>query len=340
MKETNKEDKIGDALERLQKKYGEGVVIQPDEESEFKVEFYPTGSYGIDTMMGAGLPKGRIIEIYGEPSAGKSVLTTFLMAQIQKGGGRVALIDAEHAFDSAYAKNIGLDTSKLFISQPTDLEEAMDVVRELVKTGEFDIITIDSVAALTPRAELEGEEMLKEGGMALQARLLGKSLRILTSEISKSKTTVIFINQVRDKVGVFYGAKTSTPGGKALKFFSSVRLDVVRGEKFLDKNEEQIGNELKITAVKNKVGKPFKRTSIDLYYTQGIDLFADTLDFGEKCGVIEKSGNTYTFKDNKLGVGRDNAKKYLSNNIEVYNAVRTAIDNTLKHDDKRETKNA
>lgn len=253
-------------------------------------------------------------------NSGKSTLATFLMAQVQKNGGRAALIDAEFAFDAGYARTIGLDISKLILSQPGCLEEAMDVLNGLVKSNGLDIIVIDSVAALVPRSEIEGEEMLKDS-MAVQARLMGKALRIVTGSIARSKTIVIFINQTRDKVGVFYGAKTTQPGGKALKFFASVRIDVKKGDKIEGSDKELIGYTLKTTMVKNKVGYPWRQAMFDLYFGTGVDLMADAVDYGEKIGIIEKTGNSYAFGDVKLGIGRANAIKTLKGNNKLYSEV-------------------
>lgn len=319
------QDKVEDALSRLQKKYGDDVLMQLDKEIDFKVDWVSTGCYGLDELVGKGIPRGRIIEVFGAESGGKSTLSLFLMAQLQKKGGRVALIDAENAFDGTYAANIGLDISKLLVSQPTTLEESMDIIKELVETGAFDMIVVDSVSALVPKSEIEGDDFMKDT-MAIQARLMSRALRILAGPISKSKTIVIFINQIRDKVGVFFGAKTTTSGGRALKFFSSVRLEVSKGPK-IEKGETQIGNEIIVTAVKNKVGFPWKKATLDLYYAKGIDLYSDTLDFGEKVGAIKKVGNTYSFGEVVLGVGRDKAKKALVEDEKIYQEVRLAIDN-------------
>ena len=323
--EITTEDKVEDALARLQKKYGNDVLMQLDKEIDFKVDWVSTGCYGLDDLIGKGMPRGRIIEVFGAESGGKSTLSLFLMAQLQKQGGRVALIDAENAFDGSYAANIGLDTSKLLVSQPTTLEESMDIIKELVETSSFDMIVVDSVSALVPKSEVEGEDFMKDT-MAIQARLMSRALRVLSGPISKSKTIVIFINQIRDKVGVFFGAKTTTSGGRALKFFSSVRLEVSKGPKIEGKNETQIGNQIIVTAVKNKVGFPWKKTTLDLYYAQGIDLFSDTLDFGEKLGAIKKVGNTYSFGDITLGVGRDKAKKAITDDENLCADIRIAID--------------
>ena len=326
---------VEDAVEKLQKKYGDSVLLQMDADVDFKVEAIPTGCFSLDEAFGCGgLPRGRIIEVFGQESSGKSTLTTFLISQIQKGGGRAALIDAENAFDGDYARAIGVDISKLMVAQPGTLEECMDITRELVQTGAFDIIVVDSVAAMVPKSELEGEEMLKES-MAVQARLMGKALRILTGPIAKSKTVVIFINQLRSKVGIFFGKKETTPGGKALKFFSSVRIDVQKGEKILGKDDEQIGNWMNLTMVKNKVGLPWRKASFELYYKKGIDLIGDTLDYAEKIGIVKKTGNTYSFDksgvDLKLGVGRENAKKFLNNNPGTVTLIRKDIEEHVKN---------
>ena len=311
MKKIEENEVVEEALNKLQKKYGKDVLIQMDSDLDFHVERIQTGCYSLDEALGGGLPRGRIIEVFGKESSGKSTLTTFLIAQIQKAGGRCAIIDAEMAFDGGYAKAIGVDVSKLMVSQPGSLEEGMDVLRELVNTKAFDIVVIDSVAALVPKSEIEGEEMLKDS-MAVQARLLGKALRILAGEISKSKTVVIFINQIRDKIGTFYGAKTVTPGGRALKFFSSIRMDVSAGDKILGKNDEQIGNWLKIKMAKNKTAPPWREAEFELFYAKGIDLVGDTFDYGVKTGIIKKKGNTYWYDGIELGVGRDKAKDRLN----------------------------
>jgi len=325
MTEKEKSSAIEGALAQLHKKYGKDSVLELDKDINIEVEAVSTGCFSLDEAFGCGgLPRGRIIELFGQESSGKSTLATFFMAQIQKNGGKAALVDAEFAFDANYARNIGLDTNKLILSQPTCLEEAMDVVDKLVKSQAIDIIVVDSVASLVPRSELEGEEMLKET-MAVQARLMGKALRILTGSIARSRTVVIFINQVREKVGLVFGQKETTPGGKALKFFSSVRIDVKKGDKIEGKDKELIGYVLKSTMVKNKVGYPWKVANFDLYFGDGIDLTADALDYGEKKGVIKKVGNTYSFKDKKLGVGRDQAKKFLQGDPKTYEEVRGEI---------------
>ncbi len=323
--EEDKEKAIEEAISQLQKKYGKSAVLQMNDDVSFEVEAVSTGCFSLDDVFDCGgLPRGRIIELFGEESSGKSSLAIFLMAEIQRNGGKAALIDAEHAFDKEYSRRIGLDVTKLIVSQPDTLEEAIDVVSKLVSSQGIDIIVVDSVAAMVPKAELEGDEILKDT-MALQARLMGKALRILTGAVSKSNTIVIFINQLREKIGIFYGKKEITPGGKALKFYASVRLEVRKGTKIEGKDKEQIGNALHITAVKNKVGYPWKSTDIDLYYGTGIDLTGDTFDYGEKIEVLTKTGNTYTYGNFRLGVGREQVKTFLKNNNEIYEKIRKEI---------------
>lgn len=320
---------IEDALKKLRKQYGEGAVLTEDSLPE-KVETVPSGSYALDYVLGKGLPRGRIIEIFGQESSGKSTLCSFIIAQVQKRGGKCVYIDAEQAFDAEYARKIGVDTKGLLLAQTGTLEEAMDVVRAFVVTNEIDLIVVDSVAALTPKDEVEREEMLKDT-MGLQARKLGTSLRILSPLIGKSRTTVIFINQTRDKIGIVYGNPETTPGGKALKFFSSVRLNVRKGEKY-EKDGEQIGNEITVTAVKNKVAAPFRKRSIALYYGTGIDLDSDLFNEAVDRGVIGKSGNTYSYEGKSLGVGRDKALSTFKADVETPTLVREAVDTIIGHE--------
>lgn len=335
MNEKEKAKSIEDALALLHKKYGKESVIEMDKDMNIEVEAVSTGCFALDEALGCGgLPRGRIIELFGQESSGKSTMATFLMAQIQKTGGKAALIDAEFAFDVNYAKAIGLDTSKLILAQPGCLEEAMDVLSGLVKSNAVDIVVVDSVASLVPRSELEGEEMLKDT-MAVQARLMGKALRILTGSIARSRAIVVFINQVREKVGVFYGQKETTPGGKALKFFSSVRIEVKKGDKIEGKDKELIGHVLKVTMVKNKVGYPWKSASFELYFGTGIDLEADALCYGEKMGVIKKAGNSYSFGDHKLGVGIEQAKKWLKDHPEIFDKLVLDIKKAVKSKGKQ-----
>lgn len=320
---------LAEAAANLKKKYGYDVVMEMDKNMDFKVDTVSTGCYSLDAAFGKGIPRGRIIELFGQESSGKSTLSQFIIANIQRNGGKAALIDVENAFDGEYAKNIGVKVEDLLVAQPATLEESFDVVKELVETNAVDIIVVDSVAALVPKSEAEGEEMLKDS-MAVQARLMSKALRILTGPISKSKTIVIFINQIREKVGIMFGKKETTPGGKALKFFASVRIEVSKGEAIKDSDDKQIGNWLKATMVKNKVGFPWQKAEFELYYGSGVDLFGDTLDYGERIGVIKKTGNSYTFGEIKLGNNRGNAKNKLKDDEELYLNVRKAIDEAIK----------
>ena len=325
---------MSEALAKLRKTYGDGVILQSNDTPK-DIEVIPTNCFAIDRLLGCGgLPRGRVIEVFGQESSGKSTLCLFLAAQVQKAGGTVAYVDVENAYEASYAKKIGVQTEKIMVAQSETLEEAFDTIRALAETNEVDLIIVDSVAALTPRSELEGDDMLKET-MALQARLLGKAMRIITGPISRSRTIVIFINQLRMKVGVFWGNPEVTPGGKALKFFSSIRLSVAKGEKILGKKDEQIGNTIKITAVKNKVGFPFRKGSFDLYYGEGVDLVADTLDTAEELKVVKKSGNTYEFEGAKIGVGRDQVIEVLKGSPELYARVLAATKEAVLKENKK-----
>lgn len=327
---------LKEKMEELRKKYGDNIVLTGKESVE-KIEMSSTGSYAMDELLGGGIPKGRIIELFGEPSQGKSSISLFLAAQIQKKGGTVAYIDAENTYDVNYAEKLGVDTSKLIISQIETLEQAFDVIKSLTETNEIDLIIVDSVAGLVPKSEIEEDssEMLKDT-YAVQARLLSKALRIITGPIARSKSSVIFINQTRSKVGQFYGAKETSVGGKALKFYSSIRLSVSTVEKIKASNEDIIGSVLKITAVKNKCAFPFKSGTINLYFGKGIDLYGDTLDYGEKIEVIKKTGNTYTFGEIKLGVSREKAKDFLVNNEEIYQQIRKEINDKNEKNSKKD----
>jgi len=320
---------LEEARAKLQKQYGESVILQQDSVPE-KIDVVPTGCFALDDLLGCGgLPRGRIIEIYGEMSSGKSTLCLYLASQVQKNGGTVAYLDNENAYDRQYAELLGVDTSQLLLSQPTTLEETFDIIRAYTEANCVDLIVVDSVAAMVPKTELEGEEMLKDS-VALQARLLGKGLRILTGPVGRSSTIVIFINQTRSNVGIMYGPKDTTPGGKALKFFSSVRLNVKKGERIEGNGKEQIGNTIKITATKNKVGFPYRSGSFDLYYGEGVDLVSDTLEYGVSTGVVELSGNTYSYGEKKLGVGREKAKTALREDEKLFNEVRKKVYKALK----------
>lgn len=315
---------VDDALAAMTKKYGDDISIIDEDLDVSEVKVIPTGSFGLDDVFGChGMPRGRLIELFGQESSGKSTLSQYIMGVVQKAGGRVALIDAEFSYDPRYTASIGVDVSKLLVTQPLHLEAAMETLLELIKTNAFDLIVVDSVAAMAPMAEMEGD-FLKDT-MGLQARKLGAALRILKGHASKSKTTVIFINQLRDKIGVLWGKKETTPGGKALKFYASVRLEVHKGDKIEDDKKAQIGNFIVVKGVKNKVGFPWVETKLELYYGKGISAEGDTVDFGEKIGVIHKSGNTWMFGDKKLGVGREQAKASLEKDPELYKEIREAI---------------
>ena len=308
---------IEEAVKSLKKQYGNSVILESSDTPQ-KIEAISTNCFAIDRLLGCGgIPKGRICEVFSEPSAGKSSLCLFFAAQVQKAGGKVFYVDAENSYEASYAKSLGVDTKQLMVSQSETLEEAFDVIRALAETKKIDLIIVDSVSALVPKSELEGEEMLKDT-MAVQARLLSKALRIINGPISRSNTILIFINQTRSKVGNFWGNPEVSSGGKALKYYSSIRLNVAKGDKILNKRGEQIGNTVNITAVKNKVGFPFKKGSFDLYYGIGVDLFADTFDTAIELKVLKKEGNTYEYDGIKLGVGREQAITTLKSSPEVY----------------------
>lgn len=336
-KETKIPDATQEALAELRKKYGNDVVIQAQDEPRH-IESIPTGCFAVDRLLGCGgLPRGRIIEMYGEPSSGKSATSLYFVSQIQKAGGTCVFIDAEYAFNSEFATSIGVDVKKLFVAQPTTLEEAMDTVRAFIAANTIDLIVVDSVAALVPKNELEGDEMLKDS-VAEQARLMNKALRILTGEVARSKTVVIFINHLKEKILTGYGAawgdKTTTPGGKALKFYSSVRLAIAKGEKLKGAKELQIGNVVNVTAVKNKVGFPWRKGKFDLYYASGVDLEADTLDTAEDLGVVKRTGAAYTFGEDKLGSGRDSIIASLKTDRETYDKLHKATAEAVKNEKK------
>ena len=324
---SEKDAAIFEALAKLRKQYGDDVVVQQTDEP-VKIDAIPTGCFAIDRLLGCGgLPRGRIIEMYGEPSSGKSATSLYFMSQMQKAGKTCVLIDAEYAFNADFAAKIGVDTKKLFVSQPDTLEEAMDTVRAFVASNAIDLIVVDSVAALVPKKEVEGEEMLGPR-VALQAQQMNKALRILTGEVARSKTVVIFINHLKEKIltgyGSQWGEKTTTPGGKALKFYASVRLAVAKGEKITGSNDTQIGNIVRVSATKNKVGFPYRKGQYELYYESGVNQEADTLDTALELKVVSKDGNTFTFGEVKLGVGREKSIDALKKDQELYEKIRKA----------------
>lgn len=299
-------------LKELRKKYGDDSIMKLGEKKHINVEAISTGSIQIDRALGInGLPKGRIVEIYGPESSGKTTIALQTVASVQKNGGTAAFIDVEHALDPAYAKKLGVDVEELIISQPDSGEEALDITESLIKTGQIDVVVVDSVAALVPRAEIEGN--MGDAHVGLQARLMSQALRKITASISKTKTVAIFINQLREKVGIMFGNPETTPGGRALKFYSSVRLDV-RKSTAIKKNEVIIGNEVKVKVVKNKVAAPFKVAEVEIMYGQGISKTSELVDLGVSFDIIKKSGAWYSLDDSKIGQGKENVKLYFNQN--------------------------
>ena len=316
MEREDKLKALDAALSQIERQYGKGAVMKlGDPSSQMSVETTPTGSLSLDIALGlGGIPKGRIIEIYGPESSGKTTVTLHMIAEVQKRGGIAGFIDAEHALDPVYAKNIGVDIDNLYISQPDNGEQALEITETMVRSGAVDIVVVDSVAALVPKAEIDGD--MGDSHVGLQARLMSQALRKLTAVISKSNCTVIFINQLREKVGVMFGNPETTTGGRALKFYSSVRLDVRRIES-LKQGGEVIGNRTRVKIVKNKIAPPFKEAEFDIMFGQGISKVGDILDLASALNIIVKSGAWYAYNGSKIGQGRENAKIYLTENPEV-----------------------
>lgn len=312
---TEKNKALEAALAQIEKSFGKGSIMSLGETNHIEVEAVPTGSLSLDIALGiGGLPKGRIVEIYGPESSGKTTLTLHVVAEAQKLGGTCAFIDAEHALDPAYAKRLGVDVQKLLISQPDSGEQALEITDTLVRSGAVDVVVVDSVAALVPKAELEGE--MGDSHVGLQARLMSQALRKLTSSVAKSNCLVIFINQIRMKIGVMFGNPETTTGGNALKFYSSVRLEIRRTGAIKDK-ENVIGNETRVKIVKNKVAPPFKVVDFDIMYNEGISHEIEILNLGVKLGLIEKAGSWFSYNNNRIGQGKENVKQYLKDNPEV-----------------------
>ncbi|MBO4976406.1 MAG: recombinase RecA [Lachnospiraceae bacterium] len=312
------------ALSQIEKQYGKGAVMKlGDPAAQMNVETIPTGSLSLDIALGlGGIPKGRIVEIYGPESSGKTTVTLHMIAEVQKRGGIAGFIDAEHALDPVYAKNIGVDIDNLYISQPDNGEQALEITETMVRSGAIDIIVVDSVAALVPKAEIDGD--MGDSHVGLQARLMSQALRKLTAVISKSNCTVIFINQLREKVGIMFGNPETTTGGRALKFYSSVRMDVRRIES-LKQGGEVIGNRTRVKVVKNKIAPPFKEAEFDIMFGEGISTAGDILDLAASIDVIIKSGAWYAYEGNKIGQGRENAKQYLKDNPAVMEEVEKKV---------------
>ena len=314
---------LGLALETIEKQFGKGSIMKLGENQVAKVETIPTGSISLDLALGGGLPKGRIIEIYGPESSGKTTLTLHAIAEIQKAGGTAAFIDAEHALDPEYAKKIGVDTDNLLLSQPDNGEQALEITETLVRSNAVDLIVVDSVAALVPRAEIEGE--MGDSHMGLQARLMSQALRKLTGVISRSNTTVIFINQIRMKIGVMFGNPETTTGGNALKFYASVRMDIRRISQ-IKQGDQAIGNRTRVKVVKNKIAPPFREAEFDIMFNEGISKSGDILDLAVNKNIVEKAGAWFSYGGEKIGQGREASKQYLNNNPKVMGIFSPPID--------------
>ncbi|ARH93512.1 MULTISPECIES: recombinase RecA [Streptomyces] len=324
---TDREKALDAALAQIERQFGKGAVMRMGERSKEPIEVIPTGSTALDVALGVGgLPRGRVIEVYGPESSGKTTLTLHAVANAQKAGGSVAFIDAEHALDPEYAKKLGVDTDSLILSQPDNGEQALEIVDMLVRSGALDLIVIDSVAALVPRAEIEGE--MGDSHVGLQARLMSQALRKITSALNQSKTTAIFINQLREKIGVMFGSPETTTGGRALKFYASVRLDIRRIETLKD-GTDAVGNRTRVKVVKNKVSPPFKQAEFDILYGQGISREGGLIDMGVEHGFIRKSGAWYTYEGDQLGQGKENARNFLKDNPDLANEIEKKIKEKL-----------
>jgi len=315
-------------IDKIEKDFGKGSVMMMNEKAENQQEVISTGSIGLDVALGiGGLPKGRVVEIYGPESSGKTTVATHVIAEAQKKGGMCAIIDAEHAFDSSYAQKLGVDVDNLLISQPDYGEQALEIADRLILSGALDVVVIDSVAALVPKGELEGE--MGDSKMGLQARLMSQALRKLTATISKTNTICIFINQLREKIGVMFGNPETTTGGNALKFYASVRLDIRRMAQIKD-GEEAIGNRVKVKVVKNKVAPPFRSAEFDIVFGEGISKTGEIIDMGVELGIVQKSGSWFSYNNDKLGQGRDAVKQLLTDNPELANEIETKIREKIK----------
>ena len=321
--EGDKQRALEAALAQIDRAFGKGSVMRLGSKSKIEVEAIPTGSLGLDIALGiGGLPKGRVVEIYGPESSGKTTLALHVVAEVQKSGGTAAFVDAEHALDPQYARKLGVNLDDLLVSQPDTGEQALEITDTLVRSGAVDVIVIDSVAALTPRAEIEGE--MGDSLPGLQARLMSQALRKLTASISKAGTLVIFINQIRMKIGVMYGSPETTTGGNALKFYASVRLDIRRTGS-VKIRDEIVGNNVRVKVVKNKVAPPFREVEFDIMYGEGISKLGEIIDLGVKAGVIDKSGSWFSFGDQRIGQGRDNVREFLKKNPDIAQQIEDAV---------------
>lgn len=325
---------IDTVIKNMEKSFGKGAVMKLGQDTSRNVSTTGSGSITLDRALGVGgYPKGRIVEIYGPESSGKTTVALHAIAEVQRNGGIAAFIDAEHALDPVYAKNLGVDIENLYLSQPDHGEQGLEITEAFVRSGAVDIVVVDSVAALTPKAEIEGE--MGDTHVGLQARLMSQALRKLSAAISKSNTTVLFINQIREKVGVMFGNPEITPGGRALKFYSSVRLEVRRSEN-LKLGQDIVGNRTKIKVVKNKVAPPFKVAEVDIMYGQGISKTGETIDLGAEMDIIQKSGAWYSYNGERLGQGKENVKEYLSNNPKLYEEIDGLLREALGFSEKKE----
>jgi len=329
---SNKNRAAQEAIAQIKERFGEGSIMKLGEAKRMQVEVVPTGCLSLDLALGVGgVPRGRVIEIYGPEASGKTTLAQHIVASVQKMGGTAAFIDAEHALDPEYAKKIGVNIDDLFISQPDNGEQALEITETLVRSNAVDVVVIDSVAALTPKAEIEGD--MGDSHMGLQARLMSQALRKLAAIVSKTKTVVIFINQTRMRIGVFFGNPETTTGGMALKFYSSVRIEVRRAAQ-IKKGDEVIGNRVRCKVVKNKVAPPFRNTEFDIMYNEGISLAGDLLDVGVLHKVINKSGNTFSYGETKLGVGRENARLFLRQNPKLMEEIKKKVVEVVEAEEK------
>lgn len=330
-----KDKTLESVLADIEKQFGKGAIMKLGEQEHMKVDVTSTGSLSLDIALGVGgFPKGRIIEIYGPESSGKTTFALQAIAEVQKEGGRAAFIDAEHALDPVYAKALGVDINELLLSQPDTGEQALEICEALVRSEAVNIVVIDSVAALVPQAEIDGE--MGDSHVGLQARLMSQALRKLSGTINKTKTTAIFINQLREKVGVLFGNPETTPGGRALKFYSTIRLDIRRAES-IKMGDQIIGNKTNIKVVKNKVAPPFKTAIVDIMYGEGVSKEGELIDLGSDCGVLEKSGAWYAYKGEKIGQGKENVKIYLKENVKIKEEIEKEVRNYyFNHEENKE----
>ena len=329
-KNLTKEDALSQALLQIEKQYGKGSIMKLGDTTNQKIDVIPTGCLTLDLALGiGGVPRGRVIEIYGPESSGKTTVSLHIIAEAQKMGGTAAFIDAEHALDPSYAEKLGVVLKDLYVAQPDNGEQALNICDMLVRSGGVDVVVVDSVAALTPKAEIDGE--MGDNHVGLQARMMSQALRKLTGAINKSNTIVVFINQLRDKIGVIYGSPETTAGGKALKFYASVRLDVRKGEA-IKEGANVIGNKTKIKVVKNKLAPPFKVAEFDIIYGKGISKSGCVVDLATQFGIIKKSGSWFAYNDEKIGQGKENTKAYLENHPELYAEIEKQIIDEVKKD--------